>query len=131
MNLSYTRNNYENAVSSLLEIRESDIARQFRGHFLISKLPKHIPQLQPKIFSQYRHIAYKDKACNQTVKCSCLSKENSCPKLVVKNTEQIHLKNLRRNLQRRLQVAQAKENYDLVAMLKKECQQLKLECQVS
>lgn len=135
MNLLYKRNNYENTIFTLLEIRENDITgNKIRGHSWRYKLPKHIPQLQPEISSQSRslidHICSNSNSYDQSIKCSCYLKENSCPKLVVENTEQIHLENLRRNLQNRLQIAQAKENYDLVAMLQKECQQLKLDCQV-
>jgi hypothetical protein len=135
MKLSYRGNNYASEAISHLEVRETAITGKYRGHHWRYKLPQHIPQLQPKIYLQYRGIAY--STCpNMAIsgegdKCTCVPLNQKCPKLVVQNTEQVHLENLRRNLERRLDIAKAKGNYNLVEMLEKESQQLALEIQAS
>lgn len=133
MKLLYRGNSYEQAEKSCLEVREGEIVGKYRGHNWCHKLPKHIPQHQPKMYLQYRGVAY-STAQNATVsaevpKCSCTPLENKYSKLVSRNTEEIHLEHLRRNLERRLEVAKANNNYDLIEMLEKECRQLKLGCQ--
>ena len=37
-----------------LEVTESEISGKYRGQDWHYRYPKHIPQLQPKIFMQYR-----------------------------------------------------------------------------
>lgn len=133
MKLLYRGNSYEQSETSCLEVRETEIAGKYRGHNWQHKLPKHIPQHQPKMYLQYRGVAYSTssglKVSSELSKCSYVSVENKYAKLVTNNTEEIHLENLRRNLERRLEVAKANNNYDLIEMLEKECQQLKLGCQ--
>lgn len=133
MKLSYRGNQYQ-SETALLEVRESDITGKYRGSKWIYKLPRHIPQLQPKLDLTYRGIAY--SSCpNLNVK-PYFSSESEMVNLPVeltpsqvteKNLTDIHLENLRRNLERRIKVAQENENYHLLAMLQKESQQL-LQC---
>ncbi len=127
MKLSYRGNSYE-TESSLLEVKETDIKGKYRGQNWKYKLPQHIPQLQPKLYLQYRGIAYSTspnaKVSDEPIKYCYLPRNYQSSKLIVKNIEQIHLENLRRNLQRRLEVAKANENQDLVDMLYQEYQQL-------
>lgn len=128
MRLSYRGTKYETEAISHLEVRETELTSgKYRGNQWHYKVPQHIPQLQPKIYLQYRGVAY--STCPQvkapaTTKCACVPLSCKCPKLVVQTTEQVHLENLRRNLERRLAVAKANGNNDLVQMLEKEFQQL-------
>jgi hypothetical protein len=127
MKLSYRGNSYE-TESSLLEVKETEVKGKYRGQNWKYKLPQHIPQLQPKLYLQYRGIAYSTcpnaKVPTESIKYCCIPVKQKCPRVVVKNTEQVHLENLRRNLERRLEVAKAGGNQDLVNLLQKEYQQL-------
>lgn len=129
MKLSYRGNSYE-TETSLLEITETEIMGKYRGHTWKHKLPQHIPQLQPKMLLQYRGVAYSTSPQIQipaeSSLCTCIPMAKKYPQLLVQNTEQIHLENLRRNLIRRLELAKVNGNQNLVDMLQKECQQLKL-----
>lgn len=117
--------------TSLLEMKESDIIGKYRGSNWNYKLPKHIPQLQPKPFLTYRGVAY--STCpNATF--TTIDNENSlttiAPHSRIANTveeynlEQVHLHNLKQNLERRIKVAQNSHNDCLLEMLQRESQQL-------
>jgi hypothetical protein len=130
MNLSYRGNSYQ-TETSLLEIKEKDIAGKYRGQNWRHKLPRHIPQLKPKVYLQYRGVAYSTcplvKVPPETPQCACTPMMKKSSQLSVKNLEKVHLENLRRNLERRLKLARVNGNQDLIDMLQKESQQLKLE----
>ncbi|AUC61151.1 hypothetical protein AA637_08260 [Cyanobacterium sp. HL-69] len=134
MKMSYRGNQHQPSETSLLEVKEADILGKYRGVECRQKLPRHIPQLQPKIFLTYRGVAYssnpnaqpyfiprqeegqQEKECLSTV--NVISEETKC------NLGAIHQANLRRNLERRMEIAQTNENYHLLAMLKKEADAL-------
>ncbi len=131
MKLSYRGNQYI-SETALLEVRESDIAGKYRGQKWSYKLPRHIPQLQPKFDLQYRGVAY--STCTKNIQPYFLDEEqNSMPEnkstitqITEQNLTQIHLENLRRNLERRIRIAQENGNIRLLEMLNKECQELLL-----
>lgn len=131
MKLSYRSNNYEMETNNFLEVKETDIAGKYRGHYWRYKMPRHIPQLQPKLFLQYRGVAYctrpQVKVPLNNTECASVPMMTKTSNLVVQNTEKVHLENLRRNLQHRLESAQVNGNEDLLKMLRKECQELQLE----
>lgn len=131
--MSYRGNKYQPSAASLLEVKEGDILGKYRGIECHQKLPKHIPQLQPKIYLKYRGIAYSSNPNAQPYFIphhteitplenfpteTLISEETKC------NLATVHLSNLRRNLERRMEVAQSHENYRLLAMLKKEADAL-------
>lgn len=130
MKLSYRGNQYQ-SETALLEVRESDITGKYRGSKWSYKLPRHIPQLQPKLDLKYRGIAYSSRP-NLHIKPYFSSEEErassslelTLSQVTEKNLTDIHLENLRLNLERRIKVAQENENYHLLAMLQKESQQL-------
>jgi hypothetical protein len=127
----YYRGNPYQTETALLEVRESDIKGKYRGSKWTYKLPKHIPQIQPKLYLQYRGVAY-STCSNINVKpyfqeSSAIVTDSSTAnetQVIQKNLREVHLDNLRRNLERRMKIAQEKQNYHLLAMLEKECQQL-------
>ena len=131
--MSYRGNKYLQSETSLMEVKEGDIMGIYRGNQWRYKLPNHIPQLQPKIYLKYRGIAYSTspnaqpyfipKKASKEVEindhsCSIMSQTTQ------QNLEQVHISNMRRNLERRMEIAQNSENYQLLAMLKKESEQL-------
>lgn len=133
MKMSYRGNKYQPSAASLLEVKEGDIIGKYRGVECRQKLPKHIPQLQPKIYLKYRGIAYSSNPNAQPYfipnETEVKSIENLPTETIVSeetkhNLATIHLANLRRNLERRMEVAQVNENYRLLAMLKKEADAL-------
>lgn len=130
MKLSYRGNDYQ-SETSLLEIRETDIGGKYRGHHWRQKLPQHIPQLRPKLYLQYRGVAYSTcprvKVATEQTESVSFNTITKSPQLSTKNTEKVHLENLRRNLIRRLQQAQDNGNENLVSMLKQESQALHLQ----
>ncbi|MBF2056493.1 MAG: DUF4278 domain-containing protein [Cyanobacterium sp. T60_A2020_053] len=133
MKMSYRGNSYQPSATSLMEVREGDIIGKYRGCEVRTFLPRHIPQLQPKIYLQYRGIAYSSNPNAQPYFVAHNSStENKSESLAIvtshetqENLAQVHLANLRRNLERRMAVAQSQENYSLLGMLKKECEALK------
>lgn len=113
--------------TSVLEIKESDILSLYKGNNWNYKLPKQIPSLQPKLFLTYGGGNYSTCA-NATLI------ENVLPPIVPHsaiinnvdryNLEEVHLRNLKQNLERRIKVAQDTHNDNLLEMLKKESQTL-------
>lgn len=134
MKLSYRGNPY-NTETALLEVKETDITCKYRGSEWTYKLPKHIPQLQPKLYLQYRGIAY-STCTNSNIKpyfaesseTESNSSTSTTSQVMKRNLAQIHLKNLCSNLERRLKIAQENQNYHLLEMLKKESQELLCQC---
>ncbi|AFZ46015.1 hypothetical protein Cyast_0031 [Cyanobacterium stanieri PCC 7202] len=133
MKMSYRGNKYQSSAASLLEVKEGDIIGKYRGVECHQKLPRHIPQLQPKIYLKYRGIAYSSNPNAQpyfipnetdVTPKECLPTETVVSEETKYNLATVHLSNLRRNLERRMEVAQSHENYRLLAMLKKEADAL-------
>ena len=130
MTMKYRGNEYK-SETSLLEMKESDIIGKYRGCQWNYKLPKHIPQLRPKFGLNYRGVTY--STCPNAIpvffiqdsSVSTTAPHSSIPSPVSQNhLEQVHLENLRRNLERRIKVAEETHNDYLLEMLKKESQQL-------
>ncbi len=133
MQLSYRGVPFEkNSLS--LEMKEGEIIGQYRGHEIHQKYPRHIPQIQPKFDLQYRGVAYSISAMpiEKPSKLAINPSHNGCPVSIRKqlkiedNLTQIHLDNVKRNLERRIQVAKSKGDSSLVNLLYQE--QLALEC---
>lgn len=118
-----------------LEITEGEVAGKYRGQDWRHHYPRHMVDLQPKVGLQYRGVPY--KTCRVAAKKPMAEVEvqrqqlnrslgQTQPRAVADEAEKIHLDNMRRNLERRLQVAKAKGNESLVQMLQKESQDLAL-----
>jgi hypothetical protein len=126
--VEYTRTPYN------LEIIEGEIAGKYRGQDWQHHYPRHMVDLQPKVGLQYRGVPYKtcqvakEPVANIEVQRQQLNQsfERTQPRAVIDEAEKIHLDNMRRNLERRLQVAKASGNDSLVQILEKESQDLAL-----
>jgi hypothetical protein len=126
-----------------LEITEGEINNQLQGKAWKYRYPRHIPQFptrshQSAISAQPRReaIAYQRHSLPTTCKLAIssfkVSEElNSDFSLWQARSDhdeirQLHLENLRQNLERRLQAAQANQDHYLVNLLKLESQQLEM-----
>lgn len=128
MKMKYRGNQYR-SETSLLEMKEGDIIGKYRGCNVYGKLPRHIPQLRPKLGLNYRGVSY--STCPNATplfypqETSSIAPYSTIPSAVSpQKLEEVHLENLRRNLERRMLIAEATRNDYLLEMLKKESQQL-------
>lgn len=127
--MKYRGSDY-NSENNFLEVKESDIVvGKYRGCQLNQKLPRHVVQLRPKIGLQYRGISY----CTNPVIASNSSDipvatplPHEIKAIKPNNLHDIHLENMRRNLDRRMKTAQEENNENLLFMLKKESLELEL-----
>lgn len=136
MRLSYRGVNYEKEQPTL-EMNEGEIGGKYRGRDWNYRYPRHIPQLQPKYYRQYRGIAYSTlpiPAEGEIISPQWNATGVYCPvpvqkpeAVVTSEFSKTHLDNIRRNLERRLQVAKANGNESLIDLLEKEFRQLALE----
>ena len=127
MKMKYRGNDYR-SETSVMEMTESDIIGKYRGLECGYKLPKHIPQLRPKLGLTYRGITY--NTCPNTV-AICTTNQTPVKEIAPhsripnhQNLGDIHLQNLKLNLERRIRVAQENQNDYLLEMLRKESLQL-------
>ncbi|MEM9543068.1 MAG: DUF4278 domain-containing protein [Cyanobacteria bacterium P01_E01_bin.42] len=132
MKLDYRGVNYKHDPLSL-EVSESEIVGKYRGQEYRCRYPAHVPQLIPKPRLQYRGLAYQTCPLIQTetsLNAQLAAIARACGQLPptedepIEKAVEIHQKNLRRNLDRRLEVAKAKGDLALVQLLEKECEQL-------
>lgn len=128
MTMKYRGNQYQ-SETSLLEMKEGDMIGKYRGCNLYRKLPRHIPQLRPKLGLTYRGVSY--STCPNATPIFYPQETSSASAYSFitttvsdRNLEEVHLANLRRNLERRMLIAQANRNDYLLEMLKKESQEL-------
>jgi hypothetical protein len=133
--MKYRGNQYK-SETSLLEMKESDIIGKYRGSNVYGKLPRHIPQLLPKLGLNYRGVSYstcpnatplfypQETSSTMTQSYSIALHTTILLPVSHQKLEEVHLENLRRNLDRRMLIAQAAHNNYLLEMLRKESQQL-------
>ena len=131
MQLSYRGANYDNE-SLTLEMTEGEVVGKYRGQQWHEKYPRHLPQTKPKFDLQHRGITYSVTAMpiNKTENLQIKSKQNQtnnvCPvhirrKLVSNNKlAEVHLENIKRNLERRIEIATSKGDIHLIKLLKEE-----------
>ncbi len=130
MNVKYRGSAYT-SENNFLEVKETDlVGGKYRGCEWNYQLPRHVVPLRPKIGLQYRGISY----CTNPV----LTTKSDTPVFVGPHSEikapsekrnrlhDVHLDNLRRNLERRIKAAQEENNESLLLMLKKESLELEL-----
>ncbi|MGK7875768.1 MAG: DUF4278 domain-containing protein [Xenococcaceae cyanobacterium] len=135
MKLSYRGVSYEDELS-ILEANEGEIGGKYRGQNWRYRYPKHIPHLEPKLYMQYRGVPYSTHPIPKTEGTpipQSKATRNFCTvpirkqcKVVAQETAKIHLENICRNLERRLQVAKASGDENLVNLLENESKQLAL-----
>lgn len=135
MRLTYRGINYEPEIMPL-EMSEGELAGKYRGQPWHYRYPRHIPELQPKLWLQYRGVPYSKRP---VVKSSYLPEipipavtsngelptpRYFAPQDEATEIEQAHLESIRQNLQHRLSVARKNGNEQLVSILEQEYQEL-------
>lgn len=136
MKLCY-RGIHHNHQSLSLEVQESEIVEgTYRGQRYHDRFPRHIPTLKEKPILKYRGVSYQHCPVIQTEaslsnqlaaiakRCQNPSKHPTAtrPQRELAHTQ--HLNNIRQNLERRLQVAKANGDEQLISLLEAESQQL-------
>lgn len=135
MKLSYRGVKYDQ-VSSSIEFDQREIGGKYRGQVWHHKYPRHIPDIKPKIYRQYRGVAYSTcplplqpiptPKTAKPLAYESYCRINSQKKISVNHSAHIHLENIRRSLEHRLTVAKARGDEQLVDLLEKESAQLSL-----
>lgn len=138
MNFTYRGSSYEKEPS-ILEMKEAEIGGKYRGKNWQYRYPRHIPPLKPKLMLQYRGVSYSTRPSvavdhyeQRVSRDKVPQKICSVPlrkpvKISLNQTTKTHLDNMRRNLERRLQIAEARGDQNLVSLLQKEYIQLALD----
>lgn len=127
MKLSYRGVPYEPDPLAL-EINEGEIGGKYRGQNWRYHYPRHMPQLQPKLYRQYRGIAYSSRSTLDTEPTilTCRLPRNGMTVIITNEVSRVHLETIRRRLERRLEIALANGDGQLVHLLKQESEDLKL-----
>ncbi|HBB33372.1 MAG TPA: hypothetical protein DDZ80_21875 [Cyanobacteria bacterium UBA8803] len=135
MKLSYRSVKYE-ARPSVLEVTEGEIGGTYRGQQWRFHYPRHIPEPLPVHDLKWRGVAYRTGQATLTepiqvaqavaIAATKLTFTGGSHTKVVDETANIHLKNIQRSLEHRLQVAKAKGDENLVRLLEKESEQMAL-----
>jgi len=137
MKLSYRGISYDDN-STFAEMTESQTIGHYRGHAFNFAYPKHIPVPQPVLTLKYRGVAYRTtatggvealvptQAIDQAVPVAPVQVPSVLQSRPAKLSElaRIHRENMRRSLQHRLEVAQARGDQRLLHQLEQEMQQL-------
>jgi hypothetical protein len=121
-----------------LEVTEGEIGGTYRGQAWQKNYLRHVPELKPKPYLQYRGVAYSKRPYIQTgprIACQieplryAINAEQISPEATIHTNlaKQIHLENIRSHLEHRLQVAQEKGDRELIAILQQESQQFALD----
>lgn len=133
MKMAYRGVHYEREPFSL-EVRESELVGTYRGCTYRRTYPQHVSQLKSKPPLLYRGHAYQSCPLIQTevalrsqlaaIAQACQTPQTREPESEIEAAFRIHRENLRQNLERRLQVARAQGNSELIRALERESQQL-------
>jgi hypothetical protein len=125
MKLSYRGVKYDNA-SSFLEVTEGDIGGTYRGQTWRSHYVRHIPEPAPVHDVRYRGVAYRTGQVAVAVptatgaRCTLPASHRREREKELDEVSRMHLTNIRRSLERRMQVAKAKGDEKLVRLLEQE-----------
>ena len=127
MKFSYRGISYEKNQLPVM-MQEGEIDGKYRGQNAKYHYPRHVPQSQPSVNRLYRGIQYTATASPSSAMTGkfCALPAKTAHKVTVSQIAEAHLENIRRNLERRLQAAQAKGDEDLVQLLRRESQELAL-----
>ena len=141
MTLSYRGINYKHELPTV-DMTEGEIGGQYRGQPWTVRYPRHIPvpqaqaKIQPKVQTtpnlKYRGVSYcpnprqKAEACyaapsaevGDRISPTCENRHQ-----VIERVEDIHLANICRRLEYRLEVAKNQGDHNLVRMLEAEFKQ--------
>ena len=125
MKLSYRGMKYDNA-SSFLEVTEGDIGGTYRGQTWRSHYVRHIPEPAPVHDLRYRGVAYRTGQAAVAMPTAAGARRTlpvSHRREREKELDEVsrmHLSNIRRSLERRMQVAKAQGDEKLVRLLEQE-----------
>ncbi len=135
MKLRYRGVTYEREPSTL-EVIEGEVGGKYRGENWHHSYPRHMTHLRNKPSMEYRGVAYSSISHgvqSNTIATSSVEEKACCcsvylPKqpvfTVINEAAKIHWENIRRSLGRRLEVAEASGNKNLVSLLEQESKQL-------
>lgn len=121
--------------SSTLEITEREITNPYQKQKSYPSFPRHIANVSVKSHRHNQpmnHHRSLPKTCHLVKSQPAQEKETNIALEVLQyqlndqKAKQTHIDNLRRSLERRLQVAKMSGNYHLIALLQKESQQLEM-----
>lgn len=133
MKLSYRGVKYEN-TSPVLEVTEGEIGGTYRGQSWRSHYVRHIPEPAPVHDLRYRGVAYRTNQSAVAVPTSAAATRCTLPgyhkrerEKVLDEVSRTHLTNIRKNLERRIQVAKAKGDEKLMRLLEQEKMTLPLQ----
>ncbi|HEY9666539.1 MAG TPA: DUF4278 domain-containing protein [Coleofasciculaceae cyanobacterium] len=126
MKLSYRGVKYENA-SPVLEVREGEIGGTYRGQAWRHHYLRHMPEPLPTHDLKYRGVAYCTGTPAIAMPSTAAASRCTLPAVHRREREKVldevtrtHLANIRRNLERRMEVAKAKGDEKLVRLLEQE-----------
>lgn len=136
MRLTYRGINYEPETMPLATT-EGEVAGKYRGQSWRYHYPRHVPELQTKLWLQYRGVRYIKRPVVQAsqkpleLSIPAVTPQTELPKPPHFATQReedeaakIHLETIRRNLERRIGVAKEKGNDQLISMLEQEYRDL-------
>ena len=130
MKLVYRGVHYERPPAEL-DVTEGEIGGKYHGQYWRYQYPRHVPQLRSKTHLNYRGIRYSTAPTVETrsprERALAAATQRQQPAAAVEATSQAYWEALRRNWERRWQVAQASGDDRLVRMLERESEQLALD----
>ena len=133
MSCHFYKNKYE---LSNLEVTEKEINNRYQRQNFHPNYPRHIANVSAKSHRNSRQMNHQKRflptTCQLEKSQPAVAKEINIALEVLryqlndKQAKQIHLENVRNNLEKRLQAAKASGDHNLVALLQKESQQLEI-----
>jgi hypothetical protein len=124
MKLSYRGVNYDEAPSTL-EVTEGEIGGMYRGQKWRYHYPRHVATPLPIHNLKYRGVPYGSDQLIATTPAKTGIIRNEREQILDEWTN-LHLQNIRRSLEHRLQVAKANGDQNLIRLLEAEFKQMAL-----
>ena len=126
MKLSYRGVKYEN-TSPILEGTDGEIGGTYRSQAGRFSYVRHIPEPPPVQDLKYRGVAYRTRGVAVAVPTSAVASRRTLPTFdrrerekVLEKVTRTHMANIRSSLERRIQVAKAQGDEQLVRLLQQE-----------
>jgi Domain of unknown function (DUF4278) len=126
MRLTYRGVTYDRQPDSL-EMVEGETGGKYRGSDWHYHYPRHILNLQPKVARKYRGVAYGTPSVAYNSEDKGINPYLAKPQVktsLSREATNIHLENIRQNLERRLKAAEASGDRSLIDLLEEESRQL-------
>lgn len=133
MQLCYRGIQYNHHPLSL-EVSESELTGKYRSQTYHRRYPRHVPDLEPKSNLCYRGVMYqhcpeiqtegKLKAQLAAIALACQYPTSPHSPNHQERLSDVHLYNIKQDLERRIQVAQTRGDASLVSLLQQESEQL-------